>query len=102
MSQPNRLSLRFSLSSPTQDPGEGPAVDRAYAIFASDWTNPGSGIATIAPINDGLPLPEDIHFYSESGGAYQALIVARDSVLAIEENVGLIATPSNLDNFTSF
>jgi hypothetical protein len=47
-------------------------------------------------------LPEDIHFYSESVGAYQALIAARDSVLAIEENVALIATPLNLDNFTSF
>ena len=99
---PACLSLRFRFSSKTQDTGEMPAVERSYAIIASDWEGPGSGRATIFPLNQNLPLPENIHHHSETGGPAEALRRARDAVLGLSANEGLIRSPLNLDNFISF
>jgi hypothetical protein len=102
MPTPVRLKLHFSLYAPNQNPGEELTVYRPYVIFASDWDSPGSGIATIYPLANGIPLPASIHVLANSGGAAGALKAARDSLLALPENQGLATLPVNLDTFCEF
>ena len=94
-----RLKLSLSLFSPPN--GLKPAAGTYYPYFflASPWLTKDSGIATVVPLNDDCPVPDNIHFQVVRGGPAAAMRAARDAVLLLPQNKGLKSMPADLDKF---